>query len=380
MSNTLQTNVGEKVNVAFLAIDPYIKSNIILPTEKLTLSKNMVEWGEKNSYPNYLLDLYNNVPTLRSIIDGNKDFICGDDISILPLQTYDVGVMNQRGDTIAEQVRDIAKDNELYGGFALQIIRNLVGEVSEVYYIDMRFLRTNKDCNVFYYSEKWGKSTKTDVITYPVFIPNLDWASLDDEAKKLHSSSILFVKSVHTQVYPAPKYAASIVACEIEKGIDEYHLNNLLNSFTPSVMINFNNGDPGDEAKEEIEDMINQKFSGAKNSGRIMCSWNDNKDTQTTIREIKTEDFSARYDALSKRSRQEIFTAFRANPNLFGIPTENLGFSSEEYESAFKLYNRTQIRPIQRLICDAYDKIYGNKNVMTIKPFSLGGETETSVE
>lgn len=380
MSNTLQTNVGEKVNVAFLAIDPYIKSNIILPTEKLTLSKNMVEWGEKNSYPNYLLDLYNNVPTLRSIIDGNKDFICGDDISILPLQTYDVGVMNQRGDTIAEQVRDIAKDNELYGGFALQIIRNLVGEVSEVYYIDMRFLRTNKDCNVFYYSEKWGKSTKTDVITYPVFIPNLDWASLDDEAKKLHSSSILFVKSVHTQVYPAPKYAASIVACEIEKGIDEYHLNNLLNSFTPSVMINFNNGDPGDEAKEEITEMINAKFSGAKNSGRIMCSWNDNKDAQTTIREIKTEDFSARYDALSKRSRQEIFTAFRANPNLFGIPTENLGFSSEEYESSFKLYNRTQIRPIQRLICDAYDKIYGSKNVMTIKPFSLGGETETSVE
>lgn len=382
MSNTTQNSVEEtKSELRFLAIDPHIKSDIISPTEKLTQSKSMVEWGDKNSYPNYLLDLYNNVPTLRSIIDGNKDFICGDDITILPLQSFSNGVMNHRGDTIVDQVRDIAKDNEMYGGFALQIIRNLIGEVSEVYYVDMRFLRTNKECNVFYYSENWGKSSKNDAITYPVFMPNLDWASLDDDARKLHSSSILFIKSVHTQVYPAPKYASAIRACEIEKKIDIYHLSNISNGFTPSVMINFNNGDPGDEAKREIESMINAKFSGAENSGRIMCSWNDNKDTQTTIREIKTDDFSARYDALAKRTRQEIFTSFRANPLLFGLATDiSTGFSTDEYEQTYKLYARTQIRPIQRLICDAYDKIYGQRGVMTIVPFSLSGETETKVQ
>jgi hypothetical protein len=57
----------------------------------------------------------------------------------------------------------------------------------------------------------------------------------------------------------------------------------------------------------------------------------------------------------------------------------NTGFSTEEFEQSFKLYNRTQIKPVQRLICDAYDKIYGQKGVLTIKPFSLDGNTEDNV-
>jgi hypothetical protein len=79
---------------------------------------------------------------------------------------------------------------------------------------------------------------------------------------------------------------------------------------------------------------------------------------------------------------QRIFTGFRANPNLFGIPTENLGFSSEEYESAFRLFNRTHVRPIQKKIADAYDKIYGQKGVLTIVPFSMdeGSGTEKVVK
>ena len=50
------------------------------------------------------------------------------------------------------------------------------------------------------------------------------------------------------------------------------------------------------------------------------------------------------------------------------------GFSQEEYEGAFKLYNRTCVKPVQRLICDAYDKIYGKPGVLTIQPFTIEGE------
>ena len=103
-----------------------------------------------------------------------------------------------RGDTIREQVKDIAKDFEIYGGFALQVIRNLAGEVAEVYYIDMRYLRTNKEGDVFYYSEKWGKSSRTDMVVYPAFLPKIEWEKLSDEERNRHASSILFVKNVHT--------------------------------------------------------------------------------------------------------------------------------------------------------------------------------------
>lgn len=362
---------SEKRHISFAAIDQYVESNIVLPTEKVT-NRDFVEWGSGNNYPDYLLDLYNNVSTLRSIINGNIDYVSGNDVKIIPLHNYDEGVMNMRGDSIVEQVRNLAKDFNLYGGFALQVIRDHNGDVAEIYYMDMRFLRSNKENDVFYYSEHWNKGGRKDVIVYPKFMKNLDWLSLTDEERDRHASSILFVKNVHTQVYPSPVFAAAVKACELERCIDDYHLNSIENGFTSSVVVNFNNGDPGDEVKKEIEDDFNEKFSGHQNAGRIMFSWNKSKDSAVTIGEFKTEDFGAKYEALSKHSRQQIFTAFRANPNLFGIPTEGNGFSNEQYEESFTLYNRTQVEPIQSIIKMAYEKIYGMPDVMTIVPFSMG--------
>jgi hypothetical protein len=268
MSNTSK----ERAKFSFTAIDPYIETHIVSPTEKRIAGKDFVEWGTNNLYPEYLLDLYGNVATLKSIIDGCVDYIAGDDVTILPLRANMEGVMNAKGDTIAEQVRDIAKDYEMYGGFALQVVRGRDGLPSEIHYIDMRFIRMNKECNVFYYCEDWKRKGKKGVFVYPKFMPEIadKWASLTDEERNLHASSILFVKDIRTQVYPSPKYAASVKSCEIERCIDEFHLNAINNGFTGSYIINFNNGQPATpEIQEEIEDNFNEKFSGHQNAAEL---------------------------------------------------------------------------------------------------------------
>lgn len=371
------SSVNKKANFSFAAINPYAESNIISPKEKQYTGKEYVDWGDGNLYPEFLQALYDNVPTLKSIIDGCVDYVLGNNITILPLNdSLAPGTMNVKGDTIAEQVRDVAGDCFLAGGLALQVIRNGFGGIAEVHYIDISFLRSNKENTVFYYSENWNKGGRKDVVVYPAFIPNLDWNALSDEERNRHASSILYVKRSNKRTYPVPCYAAAVKACEIERCIDDFHLNAINNGFTGSYIINFNNGVPDDKIKEEIEDSFNEKFSGHENAGRIGFSWNPNKESATTIEKVEVEDFGEKYKSLESNSRQKIFTAFRANPNLFGIPTESLGFSSEEYESAFRLFNRTMIRPVQMMIADAYDKIYGQKGVLTIEPFSLEETTK----
>ena len=143
------------------------------------------------------------------------------------------------------------------------------------------------------------------------------------------------------------------------------------------MIINFNNGVPEDEMKREIEADVNEKFSGHQNGMRVMLSWNPNKDSATTFEVPKVEDFGERYKALSTHSRQQLFASFRAVPALFGIMTESTGFNEQEFEQAFRLYNRTAIRPVQRAICDAFDAIYGETGVLTIKPFTLDGVDQT---
>ena len=370
-----------RANVSFAALDPYIESNIVSPKETQVHGKDFIEWGDNNLYPDYLLSLNETVPTLRSIVNGTVDFIVGDNVTILPLHPgFENGQMNGRGDTIAEQVEDLARDYEMYGGFALQIIRGRDGSVAEVYHLPIRFLRSNKECDVFYYCEDWQKRGKKDTIVYPAFIPGLKdkWFELDEETRNRHASSVLYVKTDHTHTYPVPVYAASVKACETERMVDEYHLNAIANGFCPSIIINFNNGIPSDQMKEEIERDVDDKFGGPKNAGRVMLSWNPSKDNATTFETPNITDFGEKYKALAETSRERIFNAFRAYPNIFGLSTAT-GFSIEEFDSAFKLYNRTAVRPVQRMIADAYDKIYNQKGVLNIVPFSLDGHNEQTV-
>lgn len=369
--------ISKPAVVSFAAIDPYIERRTVSPAETVTDAGERVTWGDGNAYPDYLLALYEAVTDLASVINGSVDYVSGDDVRFTG-PTFQGGAVNRAGDSPRDVVRAIAMDLFLYGGFAIQVVRNAQGIPVEVYHIDLRFLRSNKDNTVFYYSEKWGRTGKKNVLTYPAFMPFLNWADLDEAQRDKATSSILYFKNGSRHVYPSPVYGPAIVACEAERAIDEFHLNSVENGFVSSAIVNFHNGIPDDETKEEIERNFTEKFAGSRNGGRILFSWNPNKESATTIEYPKVEDFGDKFEALAKTSRQRIFTAFRANPNLFGIPTDSLGFSSEEYESAFKLFNRTTIQPAQQSIVDAFVKIYGEGALM-IQPFTLDGTGEGAV-
>lgn len=351
------------LRVAFAAVNPYVETHIVKPTETVSRYRHIVDWGEGNKYPEYLLDLFNSSPTLRTIIIGTADFICGDDVVV----EKDVRGIDR------DSVHNFGLDDNIYGGFAIEVIRNAEGKVAETNYIDIRYLRSDRDNEEFRYSEKWSKSGKIDVIVYPRFRNYSDdeWAALSDEERERNTTSIYYVKNTHTQTYPAPPYAAAVKDCEIERGIADYHFNNLENGFVSSMIINFNNGVPTDQVREQIERECTEKFTGHQNAGRVMFSWNANRTNETTFNSPKVEDFTAKYDAMEKSCVRKIYTAFRAVPALFGLMTETTGFAQQEFAEAFRLYNRTVVRPAQQRIIEALHKIW-ERPVLTIKPFSLG--------
>lgn len=349
-----------KLQVAFAAIDKNWEDLIPQPTE-VEGTKKYVLYGTDNKYPDYLWGLFNDVSTLKTIVEGIADYVIGNDV-VCSVKGFDVEI-NTKGDTMRELIRLLARDYLIYGGFAIQVIRNKVGDIRELYYVDFRYLRSSKKNDVFYYSEdftkKYVRSNKT--VIYPKFI----------KENRDVSSSILYVTNEKSKTYPTPRYSGSIKACEIERQIDTYHLSSLENGFGGSYILNFLNGIPSDEQKEEIERNVNEKFAGASNAGRILINFANGKDNATTLEKLDTEDFGEKYKAAAERSKQQIFTAFRAIPALFGDVTATTGFNSQEFTESFKVFNRTVIRPIQQTICDSIDKIFGNGNSVNITPFSI---------
>lgn len=378
MSNTTPNSQAPRASVAFAALDPYVEVNIPKPTETVLTGRDRVKWGTGDKYPDYLLGLYERSATLRGVIDGCVDYIAGDDVLFQGKRDH---VLNRYGETALDIVRQLAMDLKRVGGFAIQVVRDNGGRIAEVFALEMRYVRTNKDATVFYYSERWGRSNANPV-TMPAFMSDLTekWATLEEKERDRHASSVVYYRADRLHTYPTPCYLAAVPSCEIEANIDDFHLNSLENGFTASAIINFYNGIPTDQEKEEMERNVNEKFSGHRNAARIMLNFADSKQNGADIKEFAVSDFGERFGALEKTSKQKIFTAFRAHPALFGIPTEtdSLNLASEDYDQVFKLFNRTQIRPAQRAITDAFAKIYGAP-VLQVIPFTLDGAGEASV-
>lgn len=361
---------SKKVNVCMAAIDKVVERSIPEYTESENRGKGYITYGSDNLYPEYLFGLFQDVTTLKTIITGTADFAAGDD-AICNVQGFNVEI-NKKGDTLFELIKFLARDYLIYGGYAIQVVRNKAGNIGELYYIDFRYLRASKKRDIFYYSEEYGKkyarSNKT--VVYPKFVP---------EAKDI-ATSIVYVTNEKSRTYPIPRYSGALKSCEIERAIDEFHLSSLENGFYGSYVFNFGNGIPSDEQKAEIEDNITEKFAGASNAGRIMLNFSNGKDNGVTVEKLDIQDFGEKYMAAYTRSREQIYCAFQAVPAIFGLMSESTGFNEQEFSVAFKLYNRTVVKPIQRNITDTLDKIFGVKGSTTITPFNLDAESQNNVE
>ena len=132
---------GKQKKLAFAAIDKQYTTNIVSSKEKVQKGLEYVIWGTKNSYPQYISDLADEVTVLRTVINGIADYVCGENIMIghTPWQEQ----VNGKGDTVEDVVRNLALDLARYGGFALNVIRNKMGSIAEVYYIDLKNLRSD---------------------------------------------------------------------------------------------------------------------------------------------------------------------------------------------------------------------------------------------
>lgn len=359
----MEENIKDtKQFVAFGAnFEPYLEINKVLPTEVEIRGKNFIGWGDNNDYPVYLYTLFNEVATLRTLLNSVCDYVCGDNI----ISSNEV-IISQ--DDIADLVYDIALSYAIYGGFAIQVLRNKLGNVCKLVVLDMRYVRSSKKGDYIYYSEDFGKHSfgRCKALCYPAY-----------DSQNPVDSSVFFYKNEKFNVYPQPVHVASVIACEMERKINEYHLNSLCNGFVGSVLVNMNNGKPEDEQQQEIVDAFEEKFTGTQNAGRVIVSFNDSKENAAELLPLNTEDFGEKYKTLIARSQSQIYAAWRCTPNLVGVPTETTGFNSQEYTEAFKLFQRTVIAPIQKQIVKTINKLFEGQLEVTIDPFTIDFENNT---
>lgn len=249
-----------------------------------------------------------------------------------------------------EETKRVAFDLKLYGNGAYQVYWNDDHtKVIKFYHIPVQTLRAEKlydntRIENYYYCTDWKDQRKVkDKIKIPAF-------GTSNEKRE-----ILYIKdySPNLYYYSLPDWVSALQFAIAEGELSNLHINSITNGFLPTLMINFNNGQPAPEERQTIEDLLYAKFTGTNNGGRFMVSFNDDKETAPTITPIQVDNLHEKFKYIAEYAQDRILVGHKiTSPLLFGIRTANNGFSSqsEEMKTAFSILQTMTIQPFQNLL------------------------------
>jgi hypothetical protein len=339
-------------NLKFIQLETYTSPTIV--EQK---NKEWVEYGQDNNYYQYLIDLYYGSATNNACIKGISDLIYGDGLEVVRADRHLGGYLDLKKLFHEDCLRNAAMDLKMLGQCAIHLVKS-------------------KDRKKYVKAEHWAIQTlrpekcndKGEIEGY-YFAP--DWSKLkrgqkphrfaafgfDDNA----TECVLVIKPYSTgNYYFSPvDYQGGTQWAELETEISNYHINNIKNGMAPSMLINFNNGQPPAEVKDMIEAQIINKFTGSSNTGKFILSFNDNAESKADITPVQLSDAHNQYQFLSTESMQKVMMSHRVtSPMLLGIKDQTgFGNNAEELKTASILFDNTVIRPFQRLLLDGVRKI-----------------------
>ncbi len=173
------------------------------------------------------------------------------------------------------------------------------------------------------------------------------------------------------KVYNTAPWAAALddVLTEIEGS--RYSLNSVANGFSARYIIEIpDTANLTDEQKDVVVEGIKDHFTGT-DANNFMVYWGNDEGKSLEVRKIEADETPERFQAVRQAAKENIFTAMRMSPLLVGTAVANTGFSTDEYMSAYKLYNRTIALGYQDMIKSVIDDITGVENAIEIIPFSI---------
>lgn len=307
------------------------------PEFKEKKGEGYIQYGDRNDYPNYLVDLFNKSAKHNAIVKSKVHYISANGWKGSEEAENFIEKVN-RMESLNDLTRKVSLDAELFGGYYLELIWSATGQLAEIWHCDYTKIRTNKDNTQFWYKEEWNdRNEKAQV--YPAFNP-----------ANPYGKQILYVKEYRPNMgfYSLPGYFGALNYIESDIEISKHVLGNAQTGFSASKLITLPNGEPSDEEKRNIEKRFTNRFSGSDGKKFILAFVNDSArkpivdDLGTS--DITKEDFG-RVDSLIQTN---IFSGHQiTTPSIFGIAEAGKLGSRSEMRDGYEIFKNTYVNSKQ---------------------------------
>lgn len=347
--------------------------------EKKGATGGYIEFGDRNDYPQYLLELYNKSAKHNAIIKGKVNYIIGNGWTAPDTDIAANEFIKKPNpyETLDDLTRKVSTDIEVFGGAYLEIIWSVVGgQLSSVTHIDYTKIRTNKDNTQFWYKNNWN-----DRKEIPVVINRFN-------TQLRQGRQILYLKEYRPglDTYALPGWMGALNYIESDVEVSRHVLGNAQTGFSASKMITLTNGDPTPDEKRNIERRFHDRFTGSDGK-KIILSFTDDPNRKPIIDDLGTSDLTKEnFSQVDTLIQQNIFAGHQiVSPILFGIKTEGQLGGATELQNAYEIFKNTYANDKQRFIESAMNMLARLKgateemHIVPVEPISFQLTEQTLV-
>lgn len=333
--------------------------------EKKGASGGYIEFGDRNDYPQYLLELYNKSAKHNAIIKGKVNYIIGNGWTAPETDVVANEFIKQPNpyESLDDLTRKVSTDIEVFGGAYLEIIWSMVGgQLTSVSHIDYTKVRTNKDNTQFWYKYNWNDRKETPVVVNKF------------NTQLRQGRQILYLKEYRPglDTYALPGWMGALNYVESDIEVSRHVLGNAQTGFSASKMITLTNGDPTPDEKRNIERRFHDRFTGSDGK-KIILSFTDDPARKPIVEDLGTSDLTKEnFGQVDLLIQQNIYAGHQiVSPVLFGIKTEGQLGASNELQNAYEIFKNTYANDKQRFIESSFNmlaRIKGATDEMHIVP------------
>lgn len=305
-----------------------------------------IQYGDRNDYPNYLVELFNKSAKHNAIIRNKVHYITGNGWTGSGQGFID---SPNRSESLDDLTRKVSMDIELFGGAFIEVIWG-IGKVSEIWHCDYTKFRTNKDNTQFWYKEDW-KDSKEKYEVYPAFNP-----------KNPQGKQILYLKEYRPNggVYTLPSYFGALNYIESDIEVSKHVLGNAKTGFSASKLITLPNGEPSPEEQRVVHNKFKNTYTGADGIKYMLAFVNDasRKPIVDDLgqSDLTKEDFS-RVDELIQTN---IFSGHQVTtPSIFGIAVAGKLGTRTEMRDGYEIFKNTYVNSKQMFLESAFNMLAG---------------------
>ena len=296
-----------------------------------------MEYGEKNDYPLYLVELFNKSAKHNAIVRNKVHYICGNGWT----GNEQFIEKPNRSENLNDLTRKISMDLELFGGAYIEVIWGL-GKVAEMWHIDYTKIRTNKDNTQFWYKENWKDYKEKLEFVYPAFNPKVP-----------QGKQIIYLKEYRPNigVYSLPVYFGALNYIESDIEVSKHVLGNAKTGFSASKLITLPDGTPSREEQNEIHRKFKNTYTGS-DGVKYMLSFVNDASRKPIVDDLGQSDLTKEdFGRVDELIQTNIFSGHQVTtPSIFGIAVAGKLGTRTEMRDGYEIFRNTYVNSKQQFL------------------------------